>query len=182
MAINSGLELRLSAGNPERFAGFYDRHFKDLLAYLTRRVGDVEAGLDLTAETFAQAYLSRRRFRGSTEQEAAAWLFTIGKRQLARYLKNGQARKRAMERLRLERPELDRDQVDAISELAGLAGLRTELAGGLEALSTGHREAVSLRVLDDLPFSEVARRLGISEVAARKRVSRALSALAQGFG
>lgn len=181
MSINCAVALRESAADPERFSTFYDHHFQDLLRFLTRRVGDVETGLDLTAESFAQAFLSRRRFRGSTEQEAAAWLFTIGRRQLVRYRKKGEASKRAMERLKLERPLLDKDQTSAIVDLAGLPDLCTELADGLNALSTEHRDAVLLRVIDDLPFSEVAKRLNISEVAARKRVSRAMTALAQSF-
>jgi RNA polymerase sigma-70 factor (ECF subfamily) len=37
---------------------------------------------------------------------------------------------------------------------------------------------VRLRVVDELPYPDVAARLGISEQAARARVSRALRALA----
>lgn len=54
--------LRRSMDEPDAFAGFYDAHFEGLLAYLTRRTCDAEAALDLTAESFAQAFLSRQRF------------------------------------------------------------------------------------------------------------------------
>lgn len=39
----------------------------------------LEVARDLTAETFAQAFRGRRRFRGTTEAEAPAWLYTIGR-------------------------------------------------------------------------------------------------------
>ena len=104
---NPAENLRRSALSPEAFGDPFDAHFEDLLRYLTRRTCDAEAGLDLTAESFAQAYLSRRRFRGSTEGEAAAWLYRIAKRQLARYFRKGAAEQRALRRLGLERPELD---------------------------------------------------------------------------
>lgn len=72
---------------PDAFGGFYDAHFEGLLSYLTRLTCDAKAGLDLTAESFAQAFLTRQRFRGTTDAEAAAWLYRIAKRQLARYFK-----------------------------------------------------------------------------------------------
>ena len=93
---------------PDAFGGFYDAHFEGLLRYLTRRTCDAEAGLDLTAESFAQAFLSRRGFRGTTDAEAAGWLYRIAKRQIARYFKKGRSEREACERLGLERPELDR--------------------------------------------------------------------------
>jgi DNA-directed RNA polymerase specialized sigma24 family protein len=48
-----------------------------VLAFLARRTFDTEAARDLMAETFAQAYRSRTRFRGSSDAEAAAWLYSI---------------------------------------------------------------------------------------------------------
>ena len=91
--------LRRSADEPDAFGGFYDAHFEGVLRYLTRRTCDAEAGLDLTAESFAQAFLSRRRFRGTTDAEAAGWLYRIAKRQLAGYFKKGRSGREACERL-----------------------------------------------------------------------------------
>jgi RNA polymerase sigma-70 factor (ECF subfamily) len=171
-------QLRRSAREPEAFGPFYDAHFEDLLRYLTRCTGDAEAGLDLTAESFAQAYLSRRRFRGSSDGEAAAWLYRIAKRQLARYFKVGAAEQRALRRLGLERPELEPESERQIERLAGLDDLRSALRVELSELSAAHREALQLRVVEELPYREVAHRLEISEPAARARVSRALRHLA----
>src|ERR671919_666189 len=119
--------LRRSARDPEAFGGFYDAYFEDLLRFLTRRTCDAEAGLDLTAESFAQAYMSRCGFRGSTDAEAAAWLFRIARRQLARYFKRGAAEQRALQRLGLERPALDADGAREIELFAGLDDLRAKL-------------------------------------------------------
>lgn len=171
-------QLKRSVRQPEAFGDFFDAYFDDLLRYLTRRTCDAEAGLDLTAESFAQAYLSRRRFRGSTEGEAAAWLYRIAKRQLARYFKKGAAEQRALRRLGLERPELDLETERQLERLASLDEVRTALSAELNELSPARREALQLRVIDELPYREVARRLEISEAAARARVSRALRELA----
>jgi RNA polymerase sigma-70 factor, ECF subfamily len=171
--------LRRSADEPDAFGGFYDAHFAGLLRYFTRRTCDPEAGLDLTAETFAQAFLSRRRFRGTTDAEAAAWLYRIAKRQLARYFKDGRSEREASERLGLDRPELDRETARQIEQLAELDELRVTLRAEVSELSLAHRDALRLRILEDLPYPEVARRLAISEAAARARVSRALRALVE---
>jgi RNA polymerase sigma-70 factor (ECF subfamily) len=121
--------------------------------------------------------LSRHRFRGTTDGEAAAWLYRIAKRQLARYFKRGNAELKAMQRLGLERPELDPRAQREIEQLAALDELRVALRGSLDDLPRAHREALWLRVVEELPYREVANRLAISEPAARTRVSRALKAL-----
>src|SRR5262245_14299926 len=163
----SAEHLRRSAGEPDAFAGFYDAHFEGLLRYLTRRTGDAEVGLDLTAETFAQAFLSRRRFRGTTDAEAAGWLYRIAKRQLAKYFDKGRSEREACGRLGLEPPELDRETALQIEQFAELDELRATLRAEVSELSPAHRDALRLRIVEELPYPEVARRLAISEPAAR---------------
>lgn len=169
--------LRQSVQNPDAFGAFFDAYFEDLLRYLTGRTCDADASLDLTAESFAQAYLSRRGFRGTSDGEAAAWLYRIAKRQLARYFRTGEAEQRALRQLGLERPELDPASAEEIERIAGLSNLSAALRMELDGLSPGHRETLWLRIVEELPYGEVARRLAISEPAARARVSRALKAL-----
>ncbi len=53
-----------------------------------------------------------------------------------------------------------------------------ELAAALAQLSPAVRDAVRLRVVDELPYLDVANQLDITEQAARARVSRGLAALA----
>jgi len=176
-ALSPADHLRRSAREPEAFGAFYDAHFEGLLRFLTRRACDAEAGMDLTAETFAQAFLSRRRFRGRSDGEAAAWLYRIAKRQLARHFTRGEAELRALARLGVERRRLTPDDAREIERFAALDDLRGLLREELSELSQPHRDALWLRVVEELPYCEVARRLAISEPAARTRVSRALKAL-----
>lgn len=170
--------LRLSVEEPVAFARFYDQHAEGVLAYLMRRTYDPDVAMDLTAETFAQAYIARFRFRGSTDRAAAAWLYKIARRQLARYFRKSKAERKALKALGIQKPQLDEEQYARIDELAERADLRDVLRIELERLSHAHREALQLRVVQELPYSEVARRLNISEQAARARVSRALRRLA----
>jgi len=157
----------------------YARHHDDLLLFFVRRTADVEVALDLWSETFAQAVAGRRKYRGRTDAEAAAWLYSIAKNQLARYLRRGYAERRAMQKLGLERAPADDELLADIWQRAQLDATRAELAAALATLSEPVREAVKLRVVDERPYVEVATRLKISEQAARARVSRGLSALAE---
>jgi RNA polymerase sigma factor (sigma-70 family) len=157
----------------------YAKHRDALLVFLVRRTADTEVALDLWAETFAQAVASRRRYRGTTEAEAAAWLYTIAKRQLGLYYRRGRAEQKAMHKLGLERPAATPELIEEIEARAGLETVRRELGEALATLSENVREAIRLRVVDELPYAEVARSLHISEQAARARVSRGLAALAE---
>lgn len=175
---DSGQALRQSVDEPESFVRFYDFHAEALLTYFVRRTYDAEAALDLTAETFAQAYVSRHRFRGTTHAQASAWLYGIAKRQLARSFRKRAVEQRALRRLGIERPNIERDEQHRIEELAGLAGLRLAVRNGVTQLPAAQQEALQLRVVQELPYSQVAQRLEITEQAARARVSRGLRTLA----
>jgi RNA polymerase sigma factor (sigma-70 family) len=155
----------------------YERHRRPLLLFFVRRTADTELALDLWAETFAQAVVCARKFKGRTDAEAAGWLYAIARRQLALYYRRGRAERRALDRLNVERPPVDEDVEAQLVREAGLSDLRRELAGALDALSEDTRRALELRVVHELPFADVARRLSITEPTARARVSRGLRAL-----
>jgi RNA polymerase sigma factor (sigma-70 family) len=157
----------------------YARHREDLLMFLARRTADPQIALDLWAETFAQAVAGGHRYRGSTDAEAAGWLYTIARRQLALYYRRGRIEQRALARLQLEREPASPELLAEVAERAGLGELRAELADALARLSPGMRTAVQLRIVEELPYPDLARNLGITEQAARTRVSRGLSKLAE---
>jgi RNA polymerase sigma factor (sigma-70 family) len=158
------------------FEEVYGALAQPLLVYLTRRTFDAEVALDLWAETWAAAFASRRRFRGD---DATSWIYAIAWRQYAMYVRRGVAERRALRRLGVDRPAVEDADVERLERLSGLGELREAVAHGLEALSAEQREAVRLRVVEELPYSDVARRLSVSEEAARARVSRGLRALAE---
>ena len=164
------------------FSALYRENAGRLLAYYTRRTYDAEVALDLTAEAFAEAFRCRGRFHDEGEEAARRWLFGIAQRILWRYYRRGRVERRAIERLGIEVPALTEGEQHRIEEEAGLAGLRAELDDALGRLSPAQRDALQLRVVDELPYETVARRLGVSEQTARARVSRGLRALGETLG
>jgi RNA polymerase sigma-70 factor (ECF subfamily) len=159
------------------FEALYDSSAERLLVYFTRRTLDPETALDLWAETLAQAFGSWRRFRGSSEDEAIAWLYGIARRQWAGYLRRGYAERRALRKLGLDRPEMGDSDHERLIELAGLGDLRARVGAALTDLPADQQDAVRLRVVDELPYPEVASRLNVTEPTARARVSRGLRRL-----
>jgi len=164
---------------PLDIGALYARHRDALLAFFVRRTSDTEVALDLWGETFAQALAGRGRYRGGTEEEAGAWLYSIAQRQLARYYRRGNAERRAMTRLGIERPTINPDTEAEIVRSAGLDEVRQAIAAGVAMLPEDAREAIKLRVVDELSYPDLAARLAITEQAARKRVSRGMRTLSR---
>jgi RNA polymerase sigma-70 factor, ECF subfamily len=163
---------------PDDISRLYEAHAAELLRFLARRTLQAEVAVDLLAETFAQAFADRARFRGRGDDQALAWIFGIARHQLSSYFRRGTVERRALARLGLQLPALSEADYERIEELAGLQTQRAAVAEALADLSAEQREALQLRVVQEHSYAELARCLGITEQTARARVSRALRALA----
>lgn len=156
------------------FDDLYDACAQQLLVFFARRAADPHTARDLWAETLAQAFAARGRFRGRGPEQARSWLYGIAYRQLGQYRRRGVIEQRALRRLALEAPALSDEDVERLDELAHVGPAVSE---AMHRLPMSLRDALALRVLEELPYAEVATRLNITPGAARVRVSRALSAL-----
>lgn len=159
--------------SPEAFAELYRRHALEVHTWLARRLA--WAASDLTAETFAQAWVSRRRFRDRRDGTALPWLLGIAANLLRQAARRDRLETRARERLGLG---LDLAAEDGYADVDARLSPRIALAGALDDLPSHERRAVELRVVHGLGYAELAERLRIRPAAARLRVSRALRRLA----
>ena len=169
---------RLTAQDGVAFDEFYRAHATRILRFFARQTMDSEAAVDLTAETFALAFEHRDRLRAESERQAVGWLYGIAEHQLSRFKRRAATERRALDRLGIQAPRPDDEDYRRIEELAGLDELRSAVASGVDSLPAEQRVAVQLRLVEELPYQEVAARLDISEQAARARVSRALRSIA----
>lgn len=170
--------LRRSRRDPEAFAVFYDRHVDMILGFFMRRTADPEVAADLTSETFAAALAGVWRFR-FTGAPPSAWLVGIARNLLRRYLRTAVVATRARRKLAMTTDvDLDDEACARIEALVDAEALVDDLQDALDGLSDKVASAVTLRVVDELPYAEVADRLGCSERAARVRVHRGLTRLA----
>jgi len=169
--------LTVSATEPGAFTVLYRRHAEDLLRYFARRTLDPEAAAELTAETFAQAFASRSSYR-DTGANGVAWIYGVARHQLGRFFRSGRVDRAARRRLGMPERELPPADYERIEDLVDFAPIRGAIAEALESLAREQRDALRFRVIDQLGYPEVARRLGCSETNARQRVSRGLRRLA----
>lgn len=157
----------------ETFAVFYRRHVEAVVRFFARRRVEAPDAADLTAEVFAAALIARRRYREDAGN-ARSWLLGIAAHKLADRGRLWAREQSACQRLGLEAIELTRQ------DLADYEALCDEEAAATNALSElpeGQRKVVHARVVDGDDYKAIAREHGLSEVAARQRVSRGLAAL-----
>lgn len=164
--------LRASARDADAFGVFYLRHARAVADYFTKRAGDRGLVADLTSETFAQAFASRRRYR-DTGAAATGWLFTIARRQLNEFYRTQRVSAKYRGRLGIS-TDRSIDDLDRVDELDQLRQLQPCLDALLGLVSEPAAEAVVLRIGHGLSYQAVAEQLGCSPGAARVRVSRAL--------
>jgi RNA polymerase sigma-70 factor (ECF subfamily) len=169
---NDATLLREARSHPAAFRELYERYAEGVHGFHLRRSRDADAAHDLTAETFAQAWLSRKRFRDEADGSAGPWLFGI-----ARHVLLASVRRQTLERSACERlgvfERLDRGPAHVEPAEAWLEGLDE----AFDELPESQRNAIGLRVLADLDYDGVADALGTTPRAARVRVSRGLAAL-----
>jgi RNA polymerase sigma-70 factor (ECF subfamily) len=161
-------DARTDAG---AFRELYDRYAARVLGYFQRRTRDEDAAHDLTAETFAQAWLSRSRFRDEAGGSAGPWIFAIASHVLRASVRRGRVERSACQRLGVA------ERLDGVAttepEESWLDGVDDALAD----LPETQREAIQLRVIDDLAYEQVACALDVTPEAARVRVHRGLRTL-----
>ncbi len=169
--------LLASRADPAAFVELYRRHAEDLLRYFARRTLDPEAAAELTAETFAEAFASRRNYR-DTGVNGVAWVYGIARHQLSRFYRTGSIEAKARGSLGMNVRDLPAEDYERIEELVDLGPIREALVEALATLGDEQRAALQLRVIDELSYPDVASRLGCAEAAARQRVSRGLRRIA----
>lgn len=163
--------------DPALFGDLFVEYRDQMLAFFGRQVFDPEVAFDLMAETFARGFDGIEDFRGASDAEGRAWLWTIARHILFRWRERGTIERRGLEAIGLADLAITDAEFEHVEELADLDRMRVEIADALHSLSQEQREAVQLRVIDELDYPVIAQRLGVSAQVVRARVSRGLREL-----
>ena len=105
------------------------------------------------------------------------WINGIASRKLALFYRKHEVEKRALAKLGIDAPALTEEEHREVLRRIDAPAMREIVREGLASLSEPQREALTLRVVDEMPYGQLAARLGISEEAARARVARGLAVL-----
>ena len=134
----------VEARDARAFGALYARHAEAVHNWFAARVA--WAAADLTAETFARAWLARRTFRDERDGSALPWLLGIGRNVLRESARHNRVETAARQRLGLPL-DLAHDDFDAVDERLSP---RPSLRAALEALPPHERQALEIRVVDEL--------------------------------
>lgn len=162
--------------HPQVFGELYELTEHRVVGYFVRRTACAATAADLTAETFAAALHGLRRYdphRGS----GMRWLFGIASHLHAQWRRSQRVEQAARTRIGMRPVPLDELAIERIDALLDVRPILADVGDALDELSPAVRDAVVLRVVDELAYDQVAASLGCSPGAARVRVSRGLDQL-----
>jgi RNA polymerase sigma factor (sigma-70 family) len=171
--LADGAIFERSVTQPHLFTIIFDRYYRAVYRYLSRRVGRTVAD-DLAAETFIRAFERRAAYDPSAER-ALAWLLGIALNLLAHHRRSEARRLRALAASGALEPS--ENSVDAGSRVD--ADTTQRLIAALVQLDDYDREALLLYAWGELKYQEIADVLGIPVGTVRSRLNRARRKLRQ---
>jgi RNA polymerase sigma factor (sigma-70 family) len=172
--LTDGPLFARSVSEPQVFTIVFDRYYRLVYRYLSRRVGRVIAD-DLAAETFTRAFERRASYDSSAER-ALPWLLGIAINLLAHHRRSEARRLRA---LAATGEPANEAFADAATRRVDAASARARLTTALEQLDDYDREALLLYAWAELKYEEIGTALGIPVGTVRSRLHRVRGKLRQ---
>ncbi|MFC1717960.1 sigma-70 family RNA polymerase sigma factor [Candidatus Poribacteria bacterium] len=158
-------------GESEAFGILVDKYKAGIYAYVYAKLGNFQDSEDIVQEVFLEAYRGLRNLR--RWESFAFWLYRI-------------ARNLCGNSIRASSKRPDRDFIeDQDAKVLGIFSINSyresrmddSLREGLSLLSEGYREVLMLHYFGGMNSVDIARSLGTSPTAVRKRLSRARAQL-----
>lgn len=177
-----------SRKDPEAFARLYDRYVSSIYRFVLLKLPSKEDAEDLTSETFLKCF--RYIQEGSEVKEIRSLLYKIARNGIADWYRARAAnpsRSLAVTFFADETSSITEGQQDISDAGHGKVRMeaRAELAvtlGKLERLKDDYRDVLTLRLVEELPFSVIAEVMGKEVGTVRvlyHRAKKALDALDQ---
>jgi RNA polymerase sigma factor (sigma-70 family) len=166
---NELLRRYANTRSEEAFAELVRRHVNLVYSAALRQVsGDAHHAQDAAQMVFTD--LARKALLLSRRESLTGWLYTSAHFAAAKITRT-ESRRRGREEKFMREPSRN------TSPQADWEKLRPTLDSAMHELKEADREAVLLRYFENRPFAEVGAKLCLSEIAARKRVERAVEKL-----
>jgi RNA polymerase sigma-70 factor, ECF subfamily len=146
----------------------FRRHYAQVFRFIRRRVSSDHEAEELAQLVFADAVRSLARFKPGAAP-VLALLYTVAQRRLA-------DRARTLAR-RESLDELVETRLQLIAEAEYDADLGAAIRRALEHLPEQQRQVVVLKLLQGVPFAEIAERIGATEAACKMRFARGLESV-----
>lgn len=159
----------------EPFETIYEQYFPRVYSFIYRMCRDEDLSEELTQETFFQAFRSFPKYRG--ESELFTWLASIAKYTFFSYMRKNRRSGEDVDIELLADTLLDpeNDPEEKMQRKETVEAIRRAIS----RIPEKYRDVVVLRLYAELPFSEVADALNISENSAKVIFHRAKKLLSE---
>ena len=158
-------------GDSAAFGFLVDKYKASVYAYVYSRLRNFHDAEDLAQEVFIKAYRNLRKLR--TYDSFLAWLYAIASN-LCKNWARAQSRRPDSEFIEDAEPDaLDNSSINSYRSERAFEPLHE----ALDSLPDIYRQALTLRYLGGMSSREIARFVGASPAAIRKRLSKARSLL-----
>ena len=170
--------FRVLDGDSDAFGLIWDRHRDRVFRHLLGSGVGVSDAEELSAVTFLELWRRRASIR-FVDGSVLPWLLVTASN-VARNARRGRARHQAF-LARLPRPDHAIDTADVVVGLAG-DGQSDGLARAMTSLGQLDRTLLMLTAVEGFTISEASQVLGLSETAAKMRLSRLRRRLRSSIG
>ena len=152
-------------------AKLYELYYDRIYRFCVHRLYSTAAAEDITSGVFLTVAASVRQFKGCTEQDFRAWIFTIAANQANAYIRKTSRRKRLMENVVAMR-RAAQPQDSPWSHLDW-----PTLYTAILQLKTEHQTILTLRFFENMDYEEIGRVMDIKPATIRVTLHRILRRL-----
>jgi RNA polymerase sigma-70 factor (ECF subfamily) len=179
MAFDANAEksalIACQAGDLIRFGEIYDAYIRRIFAFIYLKTHHREIAEDLTSQTFIKALEAIGSFNRD-KGAFSTWIYRI-------------ARNTVIDHYRASRPTTDIEDAWDLAAPDAELPRTTDIAMAVDRirphladLSPIQRDIVTMRLWQDLPYSDIAEALGMSEAACKMSFSRSMRSLRDKIG
>ena len=169
--VTAEVVRRAVARDPAAFGELYEAHLSRVYRHVRYRIADQDLAEDITSQVFLRAWQAIDRYEPREGRPFLAWLFTIANNLIIDHHR----------RAKRELPGIESDRHVARTgdpeALAVSADLNEQIRAAISRLKPEYQLIVSLRLIEDMDYEDIARILGKKPGALRVTLFRALSQL-----
>lgn len=167
--------MKIAATKEELFESYYNKCYKLVVNYITKKIQNAQDAEDLAMECFAKCYDNFDKFDES-KASFQTWLFVIVNNKIKNYYRDKKVGEELDEALESEE-QLEQTVVDAMY----LSDMRKVLSQALLALNETQREIIIMKYYKNMTSVEIAEKMSMTAVNVRVTTTRAMTALRDYF-
>jgi len=160
---------RFAAGNVDAFETLFRQFQSEVYGWVVRLVRDPAAAEDVVLETFWRIYRSHATF--DPRRSFGAWARRVATNAALSHLKASRAEAVAA------RPLSDGDGARAAGSLSAASNIDAAVRQAFATLPPKLRIVATLALIEEMPYPDIAKSLGISAAAVKSREFRAIRLL-----